>query len=112
ERRLTGAVRPDQPDDFSGRDVKRHVLERLQPAETLADPADLQNGSAHPELPLRKRAVPSLKNARMPRGWIRMTAISARPKASCDRPATREERYVFASSSIGMMKNAPMIGPA
>src|SRR5262249_3776640 len=34
ERRLAGAVRPDQPDDLAGLDVERHVVDGDDAAET------------------------------------------------------------------------------
>src|SRR5262249_33808794 len=34
ERRLAGAVRPDQPDDLPGLDIERHVIDGDDAAET------------------------------------------------------------------------------
>src|SRR5690606_387949 len=87
ERRFPCAIRPDKPNDLPARDIERNIVERLQPAEALADVADFQDWRAHSLPPLRRRAVPSLIKTRMPRGSIRMMPMSANPKASWDNPA-------------------------
>jgi hypothetical protein len=48
--RLAGAVRPDQADDLSGSAVKRHAVERDDPAETLRDVFDLEEGQSRDSL--------------------------------------------------------------
>src|SRR5690606_31573846 len=86
ERRFPCAIRPDKPNDLPARHIERNIVERLQPAEALADVADFQNWRAHILPPFRRRAVPSLIRTRMPRGSIRMMPMSAKPNASCDNP--------------------------
>src|SRR5262249_56215061 len=53
-----------------------------------------------------------LKRVPKPRGRQRITRIRIKPKISWERPAALAENQSFMSSSSGMIKNAPRIGPA
>ena len=52
---LAGAVGPDEPDDLAGRDREVEPVDGLQPAEALAEPADLQT-RGHAAAPRRAAA--------------------------------------------------------
>ena len=60
QRRLPGAVRPDQPMDLPGRDLERDAIEGLQPSEPHRDVADREHGA----LRLSQRSPPPAGTAR------------------------------------------------
>ena len=56
-RRLAGAVRADQPDDFAGAQIETHVLDGDHAAETFAELAHLQADRAGHSRSLRVQRV-------------------------------------------------------
>src|SRR2546425_529101 len=59
ERRLPGAVRPDDAEDFAGRDHERHVRDGDEAAEAFGDGAHLKQHAA----PSTPRAIPRCRGA-------------------------------------------------
>src|SRR5690606_25839443 len=103
--RLAGAVGADQADDLAGRHVEGNVIGGHQAAEALAQSAHREQ-RAHLRPPRRRNSASS------PRGCQITIAISTAPNTSCESPAAVEENSMFESSSIGMIRTAPISGPA
>jgi len=93
---FAGTVRPDQPQDFSGRDRERHVLDCDQATEPLGQAGDFEQ-RAH----ARRRNRP-----RKPPGTNRMTA-SATPETTNVESWPSGRRI----SPATMRKTAPMAAP-
>src|SRR5690606_34586084 len=102
---LAGAIGTDQPDDLALGDVEGDIVGGHQAAEALAQAAHLEQ-RAHLRPPRRR------KNAIRPRGCQITTAISNAPNTSCESPAAVDENSMLESSSIGMIRTAPISGPA
>ena len=87
QRRLAGAVRPDQAHDLAGMDVEADVLDGHDTAEVLGGVAHLQNRRAHTRWATRLRAktrqvsgVRVAMNSITPRGMNRTTSTTSRAK--------------------------------
>jgi hypothetical protein len=83
ERRLAGAVPPDDQAAFARQDAQRDVVRRRQPAEGLAEVVDLERGR-HALAP-RKRAHARRTPGTRPSGMNRMITRNTNPSSMFQR---------------------------